>query len=90
MFPIAENVDLLLHDAQYFDEEYDDHLGWGHSSVGSAVAFAAAVGARRLVLFHHDPAHSDEMLERLEADALVRAAGDEPPLLAREGMVVDL
>jgi phosphoribosyl 1,2-cyclic phosphodiesterase len=87
---IAEGVDLLLHDAQYFDEEYDAHLGWGHSSVGSAVDFATAVGARRLVLFHHDPTHSDTILERLEEQA--RSSGPEqgPPVLAREGMVLEL
>ena len=87
---IAENVDLLLHDAQYFDEEYDEHLGWGHSSVGSAVAFAAAVGARRLVLFHHDPTHSDAILERLEAQAQSLGPQHGTPVLAREGMVLDL
>jgi phosphoribosyl 1,2-cyclic phosphodiesterase len=57
---IAQDVDLLLHDAQYFEEEYDGRLGWGHSSVEGAVAYADAVGARRLVLFHHDPTHSDD------------------------------
>lgn len=87
---IAEGVDLLLHDAQYFDEEYDDKLGWGHSSVSGAVDFATAMGARRLVLFHHDPTHSDAILERLEEQA--RSIGPEqgPPVLAREGMVLEL
>jgi phosphoribosyl 1,2-cyclic phosphodiesterase len=87
---IAEGVDLLLHDAQYFDEEYDERLGWGHSSVGSAVDFATAMGARRLVLFHHDPTHSDAILEQLEEQA--RSIGPEqgPPVLAREGMVLEL
>ena len=51
---VAEDADLLFHDAQYFAEEYDDRIGWGHSSVDDAVAFAR-VGARRLVLFHHEP-----------------------------------
>ena len=41
---IAEDVDLLLHDAQYFAEEYDGRLGWGHSSVKTAVAYADAGG----------------------------------------------
>jgi phosphoribosyl 1,2-cyclic phosphodiesterase len=88
---IAENVDLLLHDAQYFADEYADRLGWGHSAVESTVAFAQAVGARRLVLFHHDPDHSDEALERLEAHARSLARPDDnPPLVAREGMVLEL
>jgi phosphoribosyl 1,2-cyclic phosphodiesterase len=52
---IAGDVDVLLHDAQYSEDEYDDRVGWGHSSVADTVAFRQAVGARRLVLFHHEP-----------------------------------
>jgi phosphoribosyl 1,2-cyclic phosphodiesterase len=88
---IAEEVDLLLHDAQYFEEEYDERLGWGHSSVSSAVAYADAVGAKRLVLFHHDPTHSDDRMQELEAEAQSFADdGRDPPTIAREGMVLDL
>ena len=88
---IAADVDLLLHDAQYFEEEYDDRLGWGHSSVSSAVAYADAVGAKQLVLFHHDPTHSDETMQELEAEARSFADdGGDPPTIAREGMVLDL
>lgn len=88
---IAENADLLLHDAQYTEDEYEQRIGWGHSSVPDAVAYARAVGARRLLLFHHEPAHSDARLEDLEARAQSLVGGDEVrPTLAREGMVVDL
>jgi phosphoribosyl 1,2-cyclic phosphodiesterase len=88
---IAEDVDLLLHDAQFFEDEYGERRGWGHSSVESAVAFARAVGARRLVLFHHDPNHSDATLEQLEVRAhSLTPPGDEPPLIAREGMVLEV
>ena len=88
---IAADADILLHDAQYFEDEYADRIGWGHSSVGDAVGYADAVGARRLVLFHHEPAHDDEVLERLESEARSLATGDgQPPSLAREGMVVEL
>jgi phosphoribosyl 1,2-cyclic phosphodiesterase len=88
---IAEGVDLLLHDAQYSEEEYEERIGWGHSSVADAVAFTRAVDARRLVLFHHEPLHSDDWLARLEDHARSLVARDEePPALAREGMVVEL
>jgi phosphoribosyl 1,2-cyclic phosphodiesterase len=88
---IAEDVDLLLHDSQYFEHEYDERLGWGHSSVERAVAFADAVGARRLVLFHHDPAHSDATMQELEAEARsLDPQTEDPPVVAREGMVVEL
>jgi len=89
---IAEGADVLVHDAQYFEEEYADRVGWGHSSVADAVAFTRAVGARQLVLFHHEPRHTDASLERLEARAQSLADGDgaSGPLLAHEGMTVEL
>lgn len=89
---VARDADVLLHDAQYFAHEYEDRVGWGHSSVDDAVAFSNAVGARRLVLFHHEPDHSDHALEELEERArqLVRRPGTLVPWLAREGMAVDL
>ena len=84
-------ADLLLHDAQYFEDEYAERIGWGHSSVSDAVAFAQAVGARRLVLFHHEPRHTDGLLESLEARARSLAGRNEDwSALAREGMVVEL
>jgi len=88
---IADDVDLLLHDAQYFEDEYEERIGWGHSSVADAVAFAQVVAARRLVLFHHEPLHTDGSLERLEARARSLADGNEDwSALAREGMVIEL
>jgi len=88
---IAAGADLVLHDAQYLDEEYDSKMGWGHSSINQAVAFCRAVDARRLVLFHHEPQRSDQELERLEARAReVDGADALAPVLAREGMVIEL
>ncbi len=88
---LAEEVDLLLHDAQYFEDEYPRHIGWGHSSVADAVAYAEAVGARRLLLFHHEPQHGDALLDRLEARARALAGRNgDGPALAREGMVVEV
>jgi phosphoribosyl 1,2-cyclic phosphodiesterase len=68
-FDLAFETDLLIHDAQYADAEYERHVGWGHSSYRHAFEFAAYVGARSLIPFHHDPGHDDEMLDRLEENA---------------------
>ena len=84
---VARDADVLLHDAQYFDEEYGSRIGWGHSSVSDAVAYAQAVGARRIVLFHHEPEHSDDELFTLEDRA--KSSGPQAEL-ARDGMVVEL
>lgn len=66
---LAQDVDLLIHDTTYSAEEYPRHVGWGHSSLDQALAFAGAAGAKRLVTFHHDPSHGDEELERLFSGA---------------------
>jgi phosphoribosyl 1,2-cyclic phosphodiesterase len=88
---IAEGVDVLLHDAQYFEDEYEERIGWGHSSVSDTIAYAQALRVGRLVLFHHEPQHSDDALSGLEdrAQQLVLRDGGRPTL-AREGMVVEL
>jgi ribonuclease BN (tRNA processing enzyme) len=62
-------VDLLIHDAMYTEEEYPHYVGWGHSSHRQALAFARAASVKRFVTFHHDPNHSDEVLNRLFDEA---------------------
>ena len=68
-FDVAAGATVLLHDAQLTEEEYAARVGWGHSSVDAAVAFARSTGAERLVLFHHDPMRGDDDVERLAAYA---------------------
>jgi ribonuclease BN (tRNA processing enzyme) len=60
---------MLIHDGQYADDEYPDHIGWGHSSLSHALSFARRSAAERTVLFHHDPLHSDERLDLLGSEA---------------------
>jgi phosphoribosyl 1,2-cyclic phosphodiesterase len=77
---LAVDVDLLLHDCQYTDEEYPIHYGWGHSSISDALCFARRARAKRTLLSHHDPYHSDEQLDAIYDVALKRwrAIGGEP------------
>jgi Beta-lactamase superfamily domain len=90
-FSLAEGANVLMHDSQYFEHEYPAHVGWGHSSVAHAVAFARTAEVRHLLLFHHDPLHTDDQLRSLEARAR-ELWGDRgaPPELAREGMTLRL
>jgi phosphoribosyl 1,2-cyclic phosphodiesterase len=67
---LAWDADLLIHDCQYTEEEYASRVGFGHSSTADVAAFAQAVGARRLVMFHHDPMHSDTELETMRERVL--------------------
>jgi ribonuclease BN (tRNA processing enzyme) len=64
-FEVAADADVLIHDCQYTEEEYSDRAGFGHSSTEHVAAFARLAGAHRLLLFHHDPNHTDEDLEAL-------------------------
>jgi ribonuclease BN (tRNA processing enzyme) len=84
-YALASGVDLLIHDAQYTALERSSRIGWGHSSIEEAVAFAASAGASAVVPFHHDPTHSDE-----ELDALFRSAsGAQVDLIpAAEGLTL--
>jgi phosphoribosyl 1,2-cyclic phosphodiesterase len=77
---LARDVDLLICDAQYTEAEYagqqgPSRRGWGHSTYVAAAQVAREAGAKRLALFHHDPAHDDDTIERIESDARSRFAG---------------
>jgi phosphoribosyl 1,2-cyclic phosphodiesterase len=71
-FGLAHNASLLIHDCQYTDDEYPMHLGWGHSPVADALSFARRTTPERLLLFHHDPLHSDDFLDDLAGDVTER------------------
>lgn len=89
---LCEGADLVVHDAQYSDEEFAEKSDWGHSTVAYAVRVAAQAGAHRLALYHHDPTHTDRDLDRLlsRARRLHDAKRLDDVSLAREGTTVDL
>jgi phosphoribosyl 1,2-cyclic phosphodiesterase len=93
-FELAQGASLLIHDCQYADEEYDQHVGWGHSRLTDALAFAGRAEPERVLLFHHDPLHSDEeldVLERLAADRWAARGGNPGDIgLARESEEIAL
>jgi phosphoribosyl 1,2-cyclic phosphodiesterase len=89
---LCDGVDVLIHDAQHTHEEYGPKRHWGHCTVDYAVHVAREAGARRLVLFHHDPAHGDSMIDRIARDAtdLADRTGAPELIAAHEGLVIDL
>jgi phosphoribosyl 1,2-cyclic phosphodiesterase len=87
---VAHDADVLFHDAQYRDDEYAQHVGWGHSCTEHVMGFADKAAARAVVLFHHDPYHTDDELEALLAEARRRwDRAHEQVVLAHEGMTID-
>ena len=89
-YAVAAGADLLIHDAQYSSEEYPTYIGWGHSSLAHALAFAALAEVKQFVPFHHDPAHTDEDLDRLIAEAMNVAQPPFPVTPGVEGAVFNL
>jgi len=86
-------ADLLIQDSQYTPEEYPKKIGWGHGSADYVTDVALLSGARRLALFHHDPLHDDDQVDRIveyckrriaDADARLDVFG------AAEGQEIDL
>lgn len=89
-YNIAYEADLLLHDAQYWKEEYKNCIGWGHSSANDALKFAKLTKAKKILFFHHDPSHSDEQLQKLFNDSV---SGQNLPFeagIAAEGNTIQL
>lgn len=86
---LARNADVMIYDACYTDEEYHDpkspKVGWGHSTWQEAVKAAKAAGVKKLVVFHHDPNHTDDFLDQVEAQV---EAVFPNSVLAREGMIL--
>lgn len=84
---LIAGADLVLYDTTYTDEEWQNRIGWGHSTWTEGVRLARAAEVKRLVLFHHDPDHDDRAMAAIE-----KAAQTEFPdcFAAREGVTVDL
>jgi phosphoribosyl 1,2-cyclic phosphodiesterase len=88
---LCDGADLVIHDAQYTDDEFMTMAGWGHSTEAYAVRVASEAGAQRLILFHHDPAHSDKEVDRMLDHARRVASGSQVEVKAAfEGMSVNL
>ncbi|WP_243059190.1 MBL fold metallo-hydrolase [Nocardioides sp. SR21] len=79
---LVEGVDVLLHDAQFTEDERSLAGDYGHATVQDAVALADDAGVGRLVLFHHSPVRTDAQLDRITDGVSARV----PLLTAREGM----
>jgi phosphoribosyl 1,2-cyclic phosphodiesterase len=93
-YSLAMGASLLIHDAQYTEDQYAKRQGWGHSSITDALSFAHRAHADEPILFHHDPSHTDDRLDALAEAAAERwqALGHRPGSmrLATEGTTIEL
>ncbi len=87
---LCDGVDLLIHDAQYTIDEFPMKANWGHCTSDYAVFVAEQAGADKLVLFHHDPTHDDDDVDRILAytQGVAEGTGISEVLAADEGLVI--
>lgn len=84
----VENADVLIHDAQYTPDEYQEaRQGFGHSSAMMAAEVARQARVGRLILFHHEPTYDDNRLDALQEKAREQFAST---YSAYEGLEIDV
>jgi phosphoribosyl 1,2-cyclic phosphodiesterase len=87
-YALAEGADLLIHDAQYTEEEYPVRTGFGHSTMRQAVRFAGLAGVRQFVPFHHDPAHGDDLIDQMISQTVAEESPAFEVTPGKEGTVL--
>jgi phosphoribosyl 1,2-cyclic phosphodiesterase len=86
-----KDCDLLIADGQYIKSEYEKHAGWGHSTISTLLKVAQKQRVKQLAVFHHDPQHSDTMLDAIWSKYAPKYSKTKPPMnvfWAREGMTL--
>ncbi len=86
LLAFMKGADLVVYDSMYTDDEYPRYTGWGHSTWQEGVRLARAAGVKRLVIFHHDPEHDDDMLDAIGRELERALPGS---VVAREGLVLE-
>ncbi len=66
---LIEGADLVIYDSTYTEEEFGRHIGWGHSTWNEGLRLCRLAGAKQLAIFHHDPDHEDDMMDKIAAEA---------------------
>jgi phosphoribosyl 1,2-cyclic phosphodiesterase len=84
---LIRDADVMIYDASYTGEEFPSRIGWGHSTWEEGVRLAEAARVKKLVLFHHDSARTDEDLDVIAAAAATRREGT---IAAFDGLVLTL
>jgi phosphoribosyl 1,2-cyclic phosphodiesterase len=87
LLELARDASIVVIDTTYTDEELPEHVGWGHSSWQQAVRLANEAGVGKLYLFHHDPEHDDDEMDRIAAAAAKARPGT---VVAREGLSIEI
>ena len=84
---LIEGADIVIYDSTYTDDEFPAKVAWGHSTWQQGVRLCQAPNAKSLAIFHHDPDHEDDFMERIEESAREMWSG---AFVARENMRITL
>ena len=84
---LIEGTDIFIYDSTYTDQEYQTHIGWGHSTWQEGIKLANQANVKTFIIFHHDPGHNDSAMDSITAQAHKKRPGT---MVAREGMIVTL
>ena len=81
----AGGADIVIYDATYTDDEYPNHVGWGHSTWQEGARLCDAADAGTYVVFHHDPGHDDNFMDDIARSVEQTRRNS---VVAREGLVL--
>ncbi len=82
---LIEGADLMIYDSTYTEEEFPSKIGWGHSTWNQGVKLCREAGVKSLAIFHHEPEHEDDFMDKLGAQAKAEWDG---AFVAKEGMTL--
>ena len=83
---LIEGADLVIYDGTYTDDEFPNHITWGHSTWQEGLRMCEANDVKRYVLFHHDPGRDDDQLDEIGRQLEALRPGT---VVAREGLVLN-
>lgn len=84
------DVDVLIADSSYTEEEYPAKKGWGHGTFDSCMRMGEQARVQQLYLTHHEPTRSDDALEAVFAESMAKRKIEVPEIeLAREGLFIE-
>ena len=84
---LIEGADVVIYDSTYTEEEFPSKIGWGHSTWNEGMRLCQAANVKQLAIFHHDPSHEDDFMDRLADEAKEAWEGN---FVCREGMEIFL
>ena len=85
----CKNADVLIHDAQYIEEDMPSKHGWGHSLIKQVTQLGYEANVKNIVYFHHEPERNDDEIDQCyfkESNWLHSNNSNSTAIFAKEGL----